>query len=437
MRKRPLALTLTCLLAAPCFAENWPDFLGPRRDAKSTETGLNWDWPATGPPIAWQSEIGVGYAGPAIRGEKLVAFGRHGNRDRVTCRNALTGEELWRTEHATAYRDLLGYNNGPRTTPVINGELVYTLSEEGVLQCLRMADGEVVWRRNTSEDFGVVKNFFGVGATPVVWGDLVIAQIGGSPPGAPADVYAAGGRVRSSGTGVVAFDKHTGDIAWKAADELASYSSPVVVERDDRAWCFVLARGGLVALDPEGGAVDFQIPWRAPLLESVNASTPVVHEGRVFISETYGVGSALVEFAPDAGRVVWSDRERGRDKALELHWNTPVLHRGFLYGSSGRHSGGAELRCVEWETGRVRWRKPGLTRASLLYAEGRLVCLGEDGVLRLLRATPERYEELARVVLRGPDGRPLLRGDCWTAPALAGGLLYVRGEDRLVCLDLR
>jgi hypothetical protein len=121
---------------------------------------------------------------------------------------------------------------------------------------------------------------------------------------------------------------------------------------------------------------------------------------------------------------------------MALHWNTPIAHDGYLYGSSGYHAPEAELRCVEWKTGRVMWSEPDMGRASLLLVEDRLVCLSEDGTLRIVRATPGRYEELAEWQLASADGTPLLNYPAWAAPALARGLMYVQGDDRLVCLRL-
>jgi hypothetical protein len=207
----------------------------------------------------------------------------------------------------------------------------------------------------------------------------------------------------------------------------------------------MFARGGLLAVDPAKGQTLANFPWRARLLESVNASTPVVKGEEVFISETYGPGSALVRlvgqggqspFAPKTAQKgtdpftfqeVWTDRDRRRDRAMALHWNTPIEHDGYLYGSSGYHSPEAELRCVEWKTGKVMWSEPDMGRSSLL-------CLSEDGTLRLVRATPQRYDELAEWELSGEDGSPLLTYPAWAAPALSRGLLYVQGKDRLVCL---
>ncbi|QDU87058.1 Outer membrane protein assembly factor BamB precursor [Pirellulimonas nuda] len=423
-------------LSTRATGSDWPDFLGPHRDGKSAETGLALGFSGEGPPIVWRCDLGQSYAAPTVALGRLLHFGRHGDQARLTCRNAETGDELWTIEHPTDFTDMLGYNNGPRASPVVDGGRAYTMSADGVLQCVTLADGKLVWRIDTTEKFGVVKNFFGVGGTPVVWGELLIANIGGSPAGSPSDVYAASGRVEGNGTGIVAFNKRTGEVVWQATDELASYSSPIIHQHAGQTWLLALARGGLVGLNPADGAVRFEFAWRSRKLESVNASTPVAAGDRVFISEAYEPGGAVLRLTDAQPEVVWSDGERRRDKSMELHWNTPVLLDGYLYGSSGQHAGQAELRCVEFATGRVAWGEPGLGRASLLLADGKLICLSEDGTLRLLKATPDAYTQLAEWTPRSADGEPLLGYPAWAAPVLSHGLLYVRGADRLLCLDV-
>ena len=425
------------LFSNSAAADDWPDFLGPHRNSKSAELNLKWNWPAAGPPVAWHVPLGTSYGAPSISHGRLFHFDRHGASARLTCRDPMTGAQLWTLDHPTAYRELLGYSKGPRCAPVVDGERVYTFSAVGILQCARSEDGARIWSVDSAQEFGVVKNFFGVGSTPIVWKDFVIANLGGSPPGSPPDVYSAGGQVESNGSGVVAFDKFTGEVRWKTSDELASYASPVVANIGGRPWCFVFARGGLVGLNPENGNVELHCAGRARMHESLSASTPVVVGNQGFISETYSVGSALLAVKPGSYEVQWQDDVRGRDKALLLHWNTPIHHEGFLYGSSGRHKGSAELRSIEWSTGQVQWSVPGLTRCSLTYAEGHLICQAEDGRLHLLAANPKRYELLATVDLRDEQGRRMLKEPAWSAPVLANGLLYVRGDDRLVCLDLR
>jgi hypothetical protein len=213
---------------------------------------------------------------------------------------------------------------------------------------------------------------------------------------------------------------------------------------DDRRWCFAFCRGGLLGFEPTSGKLDFHYPWRDKGLESVNASMPVVAEDEVLISETYGPGSTLLKVAPGKHEVVWKDDERRRDKAMQTHWMTAVHIDGYLYGSSGRHSENAELRCIEWKTGKVMWSQPGMARSSLLAIDGHFLCLGEYGQLWLVKINPQKYEEVAVLDLSDPalgqkhlrESRPLLKYPCWAAPIVAHGLLYLRGDDRLLCFEL-
>ncbi|HEX5269133.1 MAG TPA: PQQ-binding-like beta-propeller repeat protein, partial [Gemmataceae bacterium] len=419
--------------------DDWPRFLGPQGTSVSAEKGILSPWPAKGPPVVWQKEVGVGYAMPSISRGRLFQFDRHKDKQRLSCLNAETGEFLWKYEYPTEYTDQYGYAGGPRCCPVVDDDRVYIYGPEGMLVCLGVSDGKMLWKVDTFADFGVVQNFFGVGSTPVVEKDLLIVQVGGSPKGSDEVAFQ---RLKGDNSGVVAFDKMTGKVKYRITDELASYSSPVLTTIGGRRWCFVFARGGLIGFDPSNGKVDFHFPWRARVIESVNASNPVVVGDRVLISETYGPGSALLKVKPGAAEVIWSDDKKAAgDKSLQCHWMTPVYHDGYVYGSSGRHTPNAELRCVELATGKVMWSEPGLTRCSLLMVDGHFVCLGEDGVLRLLKVNPKKHEEVSRVILRDPketaeDAPPLLKYPCWAAPILSHGLLYVRGEGRLVCLEL-
>lgn len=458
---------LTLLIGQPCSAvaadppasppitrragADWPKFLGPTGDSCSSETGITTPWPATGPPLVWHVEVSGGYAAPSISAGRLFLFDRPADRNRLRALESETGRPLWEFSYPTDYQDLYGYDGGPRCAPLVDGERVYIFGPEGLLHCLEAASGKTVWKLDTNEKFGVIQNFFGVGSTPVIEGNLLIVQIGGSPPESRQAPPGRLDQVAGNGSGIVAFDKHDGTIKYQLSDELASYSSPVLATISGRRWCFVFARGGLVGFEPASGKLDFHFPWRAPILESVNASNPVVVGDQVFISETYGPGSALLKVRPGGYDVVWSDAQRRRDKAMQTHWNTSIYRDGHLYGSSGRHEGNAELRCIELATGKILWSEPGLHRTSLLYVDGHFVVLGEDGTLRLVKVNPEKYDLVSTVTLTDPPAPPpkplvlegvvigprrLLRPPAWAAPVLAHGLLYVRGRDRLVCAEL-
>jgi outer membrane protein assembly factor BamB len=438
MRKRAAALGLITLLGTSVSgaAADWPSFLGPNRDGRSPETGVLTNWKPSGPPLVWERDVGEGYATPVVAGGKLFHADRAGDKARLTAMNAATGALLWQVATPLEYEDYYGYSNGPRASPIVDGDRVYTHGVDGRLQCRRTADGSLVWEIDTQRDFGFVQNFFGVASAPLVDSDLLIVPIGGSPPNSP-PIHS--GEVRGNGSGVVAFDKLSGKVRWKSSDQLASYASPVVRDVEGERTGFHFARGGLLAFDPATGAERFFYPWRAPRLESVNAATPVVVGDEVLITESYGPGASLLRVTGSVtgGRqatgyqIVWKDGPRPR---LAAHWSTPIVHEGYIYASSGEKSGSAELVCLEWKTGAVRWSQPGLRRSTLLYVDRHLIVLTEYGQLLLVRATPERFEAVATNDLRGADGRPLVPHPAWGAPILANGLLYLKGEGRLVAL---
>ncbi len=269
---------------------------------------------------------------PTISNGRLFQFDRVEGSARLRALDARNAKLLWTFEYPTAFQDLYGYDNGPRSSPVLNDGRVYTFGAEGMLHCLDAASGKLVWKIDTAEKFGVIQNFFGVGSTPVVEGELLIVQIGGSPEESKRVPPGRLNLVEGNGSGIVAFDKKTGAVRYEITDELASYSTPKLATIAGRRWCFVFARGGLVGFEPASGKVDFEFPWRAGVLESVNASDPVVKNDLVFISETYGPGSALLRVRPGNAQVVWSDADRRRDKSMQTHWNTAIEVDGYLYG---------------------------------------------------------------------------------------------------------
>ncbi len=430
-------LSLSLTLLADARASDWNDFLGPERNGKSQEKIDITPWDKTGPPVVWHQRIGTSYGAPTVANGRLFIFARHGDMARLTCMESTTGNELWRFEYPTDYKDMYGYNNGPRCCPVVDEDRVYIFGAGGMLHCVSVSDGESLWEVDTMAQFHVVQNFFGVASAPAVEGELLIVQIGGSPPGSPRDIWGANGRPAPNGNGIVAFNKHTGEVVYQIADELASYASPIFTTIDDRRWGFAFLRGGLVGFEPQTGEIDFHYPWRHPKIESVNASSPVIAGDLVFISESYGIGSSVVKVHPGGYAVVWKDRASRRNKSMELHWNTAIHHEGYLYACSGQRTNGAELRCVELKTGKVAWSQRVDERASLLWVNDHFIYLGEYGRLMLLKCTPEKLEVISQVVPTDEKGRQLVKYPAWAAPVLADGYLYIRGKDRLICFDLR
>ena len=436
---RPILTILVLLhLYAPaqCQGSDWEKFLGPLGTSVSTEKGIITPWPDKGLRVVWHKQLGTGYSMPAISKGKLFQFDRVGNQARLTCMDARTGTFVWKFEYPSDYKDYFGYNNGPRCFPIVDGDRVYIYGAEGMLHCVGAQDGKLVWKVDTRADFHIIQNFFGVGSTPVIEGDLLLVQVGGSPKGTVLRNLAEIVDLKGDKSAVVAFSKYDGKVKYRISDELSSYSVPVLATIDGRRWCFVLARGGLLAFEPASGKIDFHFPWRAEDLESVNAANPVVIGNQVLISETYGPGSALLKVKPGGYDVVWTDAKKFR-KSMQCHWMTPIHHEGYVYGCSGRHTNNADLRCIELATGKVQWAEPRLTRTSLLMVDGHFICLGEDGTLRLLKVDPKKYHEVSVLEVKDPKTQqPLLEYPCWAAPVLSHGLLYVRGDDRLVCLEL-
>ncbi|MFO0966016.1 MAG: PQQ-binding-like beta-propeller repeat protein [Gemmataceae bacterium] len=434
MRIRVFASLLPLLLTAVACADDWPRFLGPLGTSVSPEKGIK-AWPKGGPKVLWHRKAGIGYAPPAISKGKLYLFDRVEDMARLSCLDAKTGEFQWKFEYETTYSDRYSYNGGPRCSPIVDGDRVYLYGVEGMIHCLSVKDGSVVWKVDTKKDFGFVQNFFGVGSAPVIEDDLLIAMVGGSPPGSDMKDF---GDVKPNGSAIVAFDKNSGKVKYKIGDDLASYSSPALATIDGRRWCFAFCRAGLLAFEPKSGKVDFHFPWRAPDYESVNAANPVVVGNEVLITETYGPGAALLKVKPGGYDVVWTDAKKTpTKKSLQCHWMTPIHKDGFVYGSSGRHDRNAQLRCVELATGKVMWTVPDLNRTSLLMIDGHFVCLSEDGTLRLLKVDPKEFTQISAVELEDrKTGQPLLEYPCWAAPVVANGLMYIRSEKRLVCVEL-
>lgn len=408
--------------------EDWPTFLGANGDSKSTEKGILTDWKDKPLKRVWMRDLKESYGIGSISRGRLIQADRIKNRCVVNCLNAETGKEIWTYSYPTEYRDTYGYNGGPRCSPVIDEDRVYMFGVEGKLTCLDFFSGKALWQVDTEKTFNVRQNFFGVGSTPVVYKDLLIVMVGGNAPS-----------TEPNGTGVVAFEKATGKVRYKSINDLASYASLAISKIGKRDVGLAFLRSGLVGFNPIDGKIEFDFPWRAKSFESVNASQPITVGDQVFISETYGPGSALLKVKEDGIETIWKDGRR--EKSMQTHWNTPVHHEGFIYGSSGRHTRNAELRCIEMKTGKVKWSIPGLDRCSLLYVDGHFLSMSESGDLVLFKANPEKFEPIAverflEIDETTGEAQRLLKYPCWAAPILSHGLLYVRGENRLICLEL-
>ena len=427
--------------------EDWGTFLGPAGTGASSLVGIASPWGAAGPRVVWHAAMGEGYCAPAVAGGRAFLFDRVEIRLRLRAVEAETGRPLWEAGRDVVYTDSFGYDGGPRAQPVVSGDRLLTSGPDGKLECRAIVDGSLLWEVDTSANYRVIQNFFGVGTAPLVVGPqavgaeertLVVVQVGGSREGASPAAPERLDLVKGLDSGLVAFDLDTGAEVWRATNQLASYSVPVLATIGGRPLILAWMRDDLVAVEPATGKLLDRFRWRSDELFSVVAASPVVSGDQILLSECYGPGSVLLEVEKESFRELRRDRPGARPRqALKTHWNTPVLQDGYVYGSSGRNAGDAQLVCVNWNTGVVGWSEGGLGRASTTLVDGHLLVLGEYGDLVLARATAEKYEELSRVrPVDAASGRELLVAPCWAAPVIARGLLFVRGNGRVVCLDL-
>ena len=450
-------------IAVPLLnASDWPQFLGPQRNGTSDEKGLAPRIPSNGLPILWEKAVGKGYAAPSIQGGKLILFQREGNEETIAALDVESGMQRWRYAYPSHYRDPYGYNNGPRAAPLISSNRVYTFGAEGRLVCLNLEDGHLVWQRDTATEFLVPEAFFGVGSSPLISDGRLYVMVGGQPNSGMAALDPGTGKTLWESTGQACWDgvvaagwRGERQYRWSGAEKLASYSSPFETTIQGRKLLLCFMRQGLAALNPTNGAVQFVRWFQSEANDSVNAMTPVVHGDEILISAAYySMGSALLRVGADGTNYteVWHqprspllrDPNTGHsmEAVLGMHWSQPILIDGYLYGFTGRNEPDAYFRCVEWATGRKMWERderwaPHSTeqpavmgRGSMIYADGRLIALGEGGILAMYTPDPKGCEELGRWQV------PSLQHPSWAGPVLAGRRLYLRSEDRLVCLDI-
>lgn len=389
-------------------AADWPQILGPNRNSVAEGKGLAAQWPKEGPPFLWKRNVGQGFAGPVVSEGRLILFHRVDDNEVVEAMDAATGKLLWKREYPTSYRDDFNFDPGPRAVPSVADGKVFTFGASGMLSCFTLADGKKLWAVDCRHEFGAPKGFFGLACSPLIEAHAVIVDVGAGKDAT-----------------LIAFDKSSGRVLWKSADDEPSYSSPVAATIGGKRLILACTRSYFIGAEASTGKVTFQLPFRPPVNASVTGAAPLVSGDEVFISAGYDLGAQLLKIGEGQPKVIWQG-----DDQMSLQFTSAALKGGFLYGLHGRHDfpGGTELRCVEWKTGKVRWSKAGLSPANLLLAGDQLLVLTESGQLLKAEATPDGYKETGRAQIIGSGVRAY--------PALANGRFHARDKSRLICVKL-
>lgn len=384
-------------------SHDWPQWRGPQRDGKSLETGLLKTWSQEGPKVVWRAPLGDGYSSISIANGLAYTMHDEGNDEYLVCFEANSGSRRWRVRTDKKFRN--GWGNGPRVTPLIEGEMVYTLSAHAKLYALNAKSGALVWQHDLITKSNGETPDLGYSNSPVLEGDLLL-------------VTGLGGANRS----LLAFNKNSGELVWSSYNDHPGYSSPIVVTALGLRQAVFFTGTEIASVSPADGKIFWRHPWRTDSYE--NVATPVfVSPDKLFFSSAHpkDAGAAVLQMKTNNGVLgvapVW------KSNVMQHHFASSVLHENYLYGAD-RYI----LKCVDSRTGEQKWQQRGFGEGSVIFADGHLIVLGTSGNLALVEATPTAYREKAHA--------QVLSGKCYTAPALAHGRLYLRNESEILCLAL-
>jgi outer membrane protein assembly factor BamB len=385
--------------AAPSGSD-WPQFRGPTANGISPEKGINKDWAAKPPKLLWKVDMtDGGYSGPAVANGILYIIDHSGDEDVVRALSMADGSEVWSYRYTEAKPMDHGFT---RSTPTVKGGRVYTMSRLGLACCFEAKTGKVVWTRNLSSDFGSRRPGWDYACSPVLDGKRLILCPGGD------------------NAGIVALDKDTGATIWQGGGSVVSgYSTPVIAKIDGvRQYVFFTQRTVTGAADDDGKPL-WSAPWRTGA--DVNAANPVVMGDTVYITSGYQHGCELLRIDASGATTVW------QNKAMQAHFNTPLLLGGLLYGTGDP----GFLMCLDPKTGEVKWKQPGFEKGGCVAVDGTIIALGgSNGDLYMAAIDPSAYKELGHIA--GPLG-----GQSWTPPIVAEGKLIIRNTKAIACLELK
>jgi outer membrane protein assembly factor BamB len=437
-------LTLAILSVSAARADDWPQWLGPKRDSIWRETGIIDNFPDGGPPVRWRVKVGPGYSGPAVAQgrvyitDRILAEGAKNHAEpfpqrpkgdipgteRVLCLNEADGQLVWKHEYDCPYT--ISYPLGPRCTPAVNGDKVYTLGAEGNLVCLQAADGKVIWSHELKKEYDVKAPLWGFSAHPLVDGQKVITLVGGD------------------GSVAVAFDKDTGKELWRALSAMQpGYCPPVIAEVNGERQLIIWHSEAVNGLDPETGKVLWSEPTETYMGMSI--STPRVFSERVFVTG-YPKTARLLQLKKDgaAAEVVWKGDPKAKTAFYSV-FSAPFFDGGYLYGVNGAMpDGGGVLCCINAETGQRVWeslqahgpKRLGSAEIFIVKNGDRFFLFNEKGDLIIARLTPIAYEEISRVHLLDPTSSAFGREVLWMHPAFANKCVFLRNDKELICVSL-
>jgi outer membrane protein assembly factor BamB len=394
-----LGLGMSVIVFGTAWAADWPNYRGPNYDGISSETGWSSSWPASGPKVLWDMQLGAGFASMSISKGKVYATGNIDDNDILYCLDANTGKEIWKKSYPCP---LLNKNHegGPCATPTIDGDAVYTLSKNGDAIRFNASTGEIVWHKKLNKDLGFKHPTWHFSSSALIIGDLVILNIGS---------YGA------------ALNKADGSLVWQNGKNVSGYASGVPCTIDGQKCVAMAVSVEVAGMNPTTGKVMWKFPWKTSY--AINSSDVIVSNDTVFISSGYNKGCALMKISGGDVTKIWQNRN------MRNHINCSVLWEGNIYGFDGQVGGGGKLTCIDLATGEKKWAQGGMGTGSLMIADGKLIILGEKGKLVIAEASPEGYKELASA--------EILKGKCWTVPVLSNGKIYARNAaGHLVCVDV-
>jgi outer membrane protein assembly factor BamB len=400
------------------MAGDWTQWRGPNRDGKSTDTGLLKSWPAGGPKLDWKSDdVGTGYGSPAVVGDRIYLIGgstsKSDSKDSLYCVSAKDGTKLWSQEFGTAVGKYLdGWGGGPRATPTIDGEFLYVLGATGDFACMNTKDGKIAWSKNLVSDFGGSIPKWGYSESPLVDGDLVVVTPG-------------------KGSGMVAFDKKTGNVSWNCKDnkDEAGYSSIVIATVGGTKMYCQQSMKQAFGVDAKTGK---QL-WNAGQINRATAviPTPVVMGSDIFYTAGYGAGSELIQLT-GSGNSIKADVKYST-KALSNHHGGVIEHNGMIFG----HGDKVGWMMFDPKEGKELWLEQGIGKGSVSFASGMFYCYSESkGECALVEPSNTEWKLISKFTIPETSKKRPGQGKIWPHPVIANGKLYLRDYEKLFVFNI-